>query len=356
MPCAVSLRFALVADGGLPAAVRLDGQLCFAPGPLPADALRFRASWHLDPERRTRPFGDHLVLAAEGGPGRFVGATLVVRNPTKAWWGEGDEKFYVDGEDFPSTFGTGTEDYFGYAWCCPEPFSHPLHGQPQADGPANFGYACNVRLQIADAVPFQRSMRFDLEVWHWQDVVVDYATVAYWYGAPGLGSGLPPMPPRADREPVRMEPPVSFVAADVAEGEALQVLGRSGGETRIQELDGFSGSRWSRDAQLWWIDGAPGDSLVLALPVAAAGRYRVQAAFTTARDYAVVRLRIAGQPLGEEIDLYSTDVRSTGLVELGLADLERGDARVEVEIVGRNPAAVPRHMFGLDYLKLVPLR
>lgn len=32
------------------------------------------------------------------------------------WWGEGDEKFFVDGEKFPSSFGTGSEDYIGYAW------------------------------------------------------------------------------------------------------------------------------------------------------------------------------------------------------------------------------------------------
>ena len=64
------------------------------------------------------------------GKGRFCGMMLSVLNPiggieyghgmTKTnsqwWWGEGDEKFYVDGEKFPSTFGTGTEDYFGYAW------------------------------------------------------------------------------------------------------------------------------------------------------------------------------------------------------------------------------------------------
>ena len=40
-------------------------------------------------------------------------------NPVEAWWGEGDEKVFVDGEKFPSHFGTGTEDYYGYAWCWP---------------------------------------------------------------------------------------------------------------------------------------------------------------------------------------------------------------------------------------------
>ena len=44
-------------------------------------------------------------------------------NYHRGWWGEGDEKIYVDGEDFPSHFGTGTEDYYGYAWCRPEEFA-----------------------------------------------------------------------------------------------------------------------------------------------------------------------------------------------------------------------------------------
>lgn len=39
------------------------------------------------------------------------------------WWGEGDEKLFVDGEKFPSTFGTGSEDYVGYAWAA-EPRLH----------------------------------------------------------------------------------------------------------------------------------------------------------------------------------------------------------------------------------------
>src|SRR5262249_48910985 len=71
--------------------------------------LLLHASWHLEKGMPTRPFRDHLVLAASGGAGRFVGTALIVKNPHRAWWGEGDEKFYVDGEQFPSTFGTGTE-------------------------------------------------------------------------------------------------------------------------------------------------------------------------------------------------------------------------------------------------------
>ena len=63
---------------------------------------------------------------------------LHVWNPRGGWWGEGDEKFFVDGEKFPSTFGTGSEDYFGYAWGNPHLFQKPYHcpdDDPEQPGP-----------------------------------------------------------------------------------------------------------------------------------------------------------------------------------------------------------------------------
>ena len=88
------------------------------------------------------------------GQGVYMGDTLCVVNPVKAWWGEGDEKIYVDGETFPSHFGTGTEDYYGYAWCTPEFFESPFHAQPRAQGPANFGHVTNTRVRLLDGIPF----------------------------------------------------------------------------------------------------------------------------------------------------------------------------------------------------------
>src|SRR5262249_748468 len=192
--------------------------------PLPpavAAPLLFRASWHLRKNFASRPFHDHLVLDAKGGPGRFVGTALIVKNPHRAWWGEGDEKFTVDGEALPSWFGTGTEDYFGYAWCCPETFSSAFHGQAQCDGPGNYGFTAVHRMHVLDSVPFQRSFRFDLEVWHWvPKLQLDYATVAYWYGAPGAVAGRPPGAPGAARPPDPPPPPQDLVAAGATHGGA----------------------------------------------------------------------------------------------------------------------------------------
>ena len=321
-------------------------------GALPEGVLMFHASWHQAKALPTRPFSDHRVLAATGA-GRFVGCALMVRNPSKAWWGEGDEKFFVDGEAFPSTFGTGTEDYFGYGWCWPELFSHPLHSQSQCDGPKNFGFTSVSRWQIAEAVPFAKSFRFDLEVWHWDvKVKVDYASTAYWYAEAKATSGLPGVPTRAEREIADLVAPALHRVPGAIEAEKLATKRITGGRRENQDLSSFLEGKWSGDEQLWWIDAKPGDELELTIPVARAGRYTVCAAFTKAKDYGVVALRLAGKDLADPIDLYSEQVVASGEIALGEIDLAAGDQSLILRVVGKNKKAIARHMVGVDYLRL----
>lgn len=116
--------------------------------------------------------------------GVYVGDILQVSKKIGNWWGEGDEKIYIDGSVFPDHFGTGTEDYYGYAWGHPETFSHPFVGQPI--GNANLhnegGTTVNSRLRGLDAIPFIKSLRFDMEHWNWHGGKVDLAWVCFWYG------------------------------------------------------------------------------------------------------------------------------------------------------------------------------
>jgi len=318
------------------------------------EPLLFRANYHIVKGTPTRPFTDHLVLDAKG-KGRFVGCSLLVRNPSVIWWGEGDEKFYVDGETFPSWFGTGTEDYFGYAWCDPTPFQAPLHAQVLCQGPRNFGFTQLHRTHLLDSVPFQSSFRFELERWHWvKDIEMDYATVAYWYGAAGATSGLPDVPPAAERHIPLLDKPKMFQAEGALEGEQLRVVSCSGGEHMVQNLGVFE-ETFSLDEHRWWRDGKVGDALVLGVPVAEKGRYRVTAAFVQANDFAVVKLSLGGQPLGESFDGYRAEVGTTGPLVLGTVELDAGEQPLRVEITGKNALALERHMFGLDYVKLEKL-
>ncbi len=312
-------------------------------------SMHFHATWRQQFPIDTSEKSDWNYLAATG-KGVYMGDTLALVNPVETWWGEGDEKVYVDGESFPSHVGTGTEDYYGYAWCTPEFFCDPFHAQPRAEGPANKGHVTNTRERILDGIPFTRSLRFDMEVWHWEAVQVAYAATTYWYGLPGAEANHAPMPEMAK---IFTPPaPKRHKVEGAIEGEELKILQKTGGSDEVQQGRQF---RWSNEAQLWWRDGKPGDRLVLALAVAQKGKYRLEASLTKAIDYGVVRLALDGKPLAEKIDLFHDGVVN-GVVPLGIVELDAGEHRLQIEIVGANPRAVPRHMFGLDYLKLEPAK
>lgn len=111
MPFHQSAQFYLKNEGSRPTTIAYEIGI-LPRRPLPVNTAFFHAKWRREPRGGTF---DYPFLEAEGR-GRFVGAALFIDNVRGGWWGEGDEKFTVDGELFPSTFGTGSEDYFGDAW------------------------------------------------------------------------------------------------------------------------------------------------------------------------------------------------------------------------------------------------
>ena len=149
----------------------------------------------------------------------------------------------------------------------------------------------------------------------------------------------------------------TFHVKDAIEAETMTVLRATAGKASRQEMSGFKASRWSGDAQLFWSGGKVGDKLELQLPVAADGEYTIAANFTLAKDFAIVRLWLDDQPLGEPLDLYNApDVTSTGEREVGARTLKAGDHRLTLEITGANPAAPQTYRVGLDYVRLIPRR
>ncbi len=217
-------------DQDLPVALCVDVESC----PNADRLLRFHARWHRDPEpgddaARFAPGGDRwpdwpLLIAR--GPGRFCGVHLHVYNawtqpdmPADTWWygqwdrksidwwwGEGDEKFFVDGEKFPSTFGTGSEDYIGYAWAAEPPFARFEHAfacmsRMPIDGN---GHTSVSRFHIADNIPFMRSFegyieKYKANFWHDQGASGKclYAATPYWYQAPETDAGNADIRPNA---------------------------------------------------------------------------------------------------------------------------------------------------------------
>lgn len=289
----------------------------------------------------TRPFSDMRLMSAKG-KGRYVGSILSVENPVMAWWGEGDEKVVVDNEPFPSLFGTGTEDYFGYAWCWPEEYSKPFHGQPRVDGPGNYGHTTNFRWHTWDDIPFSTSLSFDLEKWHWADTDASFTTTAFWYGEPGYKIRKAELP--AVREFLGMKR-----LPGVLEGEDLRVLKVGSGTAEKQ--GGFIET--SGGEQLWWKDSSVGGELQLGFPVEKPGRFRIEGHLCTARDYGIHEIFVNGK-FGNRHDFYSDNL-SWKTFDLGIHDLQAGENLLFVRANGHHALAEPRAMFGLDYLKLIPV-
>lgn len=309
--------------------------------------LRFVAHWRGASRLPTRPFKDVRVLEVGEGGGRLVGCALFVRNPVRAWWGEGDEKIYVDDLSFPAFFGTGTEDYFGYAWCDPTPFQHPFHAQTRCDGPGNRGHTTLLRFHVFDDVPFRERLRFDLELWHWVDCEVGFATCAYAYVEPDAEVAMPE-PGWDDLELVPL-PPIPRVEGAI-EGESLEVVEKTAGVCGPQDVswaEGFSG-----EEHLWWREAGPGDRLVLAFRAPENAR-RLVVRLTRAPDYGIVRLLLNGRPLGDPIDLFASRVEPAPERTFDAPALRHGRNLLEVRIVGTNEAARPKnYMFGIDYLRV----
>ena len=310
---------------------------------------RFHAKWHRDaflpaePERKI----DWTLLKTTGA-GRFVGVMLHIWSPRGGWWGEGDEKFFVDGEKFPSTIGTGSEDYFGYAWSSAKLFFHPLHNQTFNSGNCKGHISVN-RWQIADQIPFHESFEGAIEKYYPNDKPTLYASTVYWYLAPGGNDPYPPVP-LAERVGYYIQPPAKKNPGAI-EGEAMKVLSKTGGDPQEQDMTGF-GDQWSNDAHLWWINAKPGDELMLALPVEKTGGYKLLVQLTKAVDYGIVQFALDGKKLGGPIDLYHDGVMPTGELDLGRLELTAGDHKLSVTITGANAKAVKGYMFGLDYVKL----
>lgn len=316
----------------------------------PAQYARFHAKWHRDeflPTERERWIDWPLLKTT--GRGRYVGVMLHIWNPRGGWWGEGDEKFFVDGEKFPSTFGTGSEDYFGYAWCSPLLFQHALHNQTRNDG-NNKGHVSVNRWHLADQVPFHKSFSADIEKYYPNSRPTLYASTVYWYLAPGGDDPYSPQP-LSQRTGYYVQPTYKLIPGAL-EGEQLKIVAQTAGNPHEQDLSGF-GDQWSHDAHLWWTGAKPGDKLDLALPVAKAGKYELAVRLTKARDYGIVQLSLDGNLLCEPIDLYDPNVVASPELKLGTHELTAGDHKLSVEITGANTQAVRSYMFGLDYVRLM---
>lgn len=308
----------------------------------------------LNPSPKDRP--EDFTFVELNGQGVYVGDVLTLFNSDDAWWGEGDEKIYIDGESFPTIFGTGTEDYYGYAWARPEAFSHPFVAQPSGAGNFFPGLTINLRQRSLDAIPFQSQLRVDMELLHWVSTPINYASTSFFYT---LSPYLAPKVEQAESVqlyvPKEREDlvPIYVDSTGFIEGEHLRVNHKKGRSTRTQ-YDPSIG--WSNQGQLWWTGAEPGDTLHLGFKVKASGRYWLTAGMSQAKDYGKVTFGLNGGELPVEFDGFCAEGISPQILSLGEVYLEAGLQELILICLEKEKDTVQGFMAGIDWLRVKKMR
>jgi hypothetical protein len=274
------------------------------------------------------------------------------------WWGEGDEKFFVDSEKYPSTFGTGSEDYFGYAWGTPKFFDSATQVQTRNNG--NVGHISVARWHIADDVPFQNEFEACIEKYHGNNWPLLYAATAYWYQMPGVTDDYAALPvtQRVDYYalPELALGPPRFLANGAFECENLKVTAQTPGIfVGAQDMQPWGREQWGGGAHLLIKGEKIGDFVELEIPAPDAAPRRLLLTATQAPDFATLAFFVNGQPCLATLDCYASSVSPPVPVKLGLFTPQNGKFVLRAQVVGFNPkAAGVKTYFGLDVVGFEP--
>ena len=191
---------------------------------IPDDAGYFHAQF-----RRTNPLPykkDYVLVDSIVGKGQYVGTYLAYGSNKNGWWGEGEIKFFMDGDTkFPTINGTGTEDYFCGSYDFDTrhkdangkeaehteytEFNTPYSGLPQVirgDGHYNVAQRFGLyRWHIVDPIRFEKSLKVTIQALGWRHdgrympLQDDIASTVFWYQT-GAHTPFPKLPSRDELE------------------------------------------------------------------------------------------------------------------------------------------------------------
>jgi hypothetical protein len=323
---------------------------------LPDDTMYFHAQYRQ--EYPAHAGEDYLFLDAEGD-GLYVGTVYSVQLNENSWFGEGDDRFYIDGAAEPVLNGTGTEDYFSDAWGFRR-FNNPFYGVSLWEGDRIDDHGTAYRWHIADPVRFHKSLKVAIE--HkgvtfkpdgslksgFEERFDNLSSVAFWYQR-GKAKRYASMPPAAER----------LVRPTILEAEALAeaVKSRPEGKTEVQK-----GDQWSGGTQFFFKPADQDAWIEFPFEAPEEGRYLLRADLTQSWDYGIYEIHLDGKKVRDGVNLRSDEIREQ-LLNLGDHALSKGEHQLRFVCVGRDPKAKvrggdePGYYFGLDsiqYRKLVP--
>lgn len=321
-------------------------------------SMYFHAIWKFYPQLDTRKdpatgrAAEHydLNFVTLDGKGVYMGDSMCIFDTSSGWWGEGDEKVFIDDDTFPSIFGTGTEDYYGYAWCHPNTIvDHPFTSQPSGKGNLSPGYTFNSRHRSLDRIAFSSKLVFDMELWHWNHSVMDLGVTNYFYMLPGGKvinerdlTGLDLKPILSAMELVEM----TENKIDI-EAEYLNLERVSGGNYETQSS---FGEHWSNGSQVFWSHAPAGSEIALSFDSPYSGQFNLKMLYAFSWDYGTVDVYFNDVQIESDRDFYNA-VLHTEWKEYGYVQVAKGKNTITVK--AKSPhQGIANCFFGLDRIVL----
>ena len=316
---------------------------------LPKDTPYFYAQYRQEyPVQHNK---DYVVLETTG-KGHFVGTVLAVRTRSPSWFGEGDEKIYIDGEAKPSIWGTGTEDYFLSAWGL-QTTSTPYFGVPYFDQWGIVGgHTSAYRWHVSDPIVFNKGIKVTFEHFgwiapdenpnykatSWNEREDDYASVAFWYQ-----TGKPTFNARA---PHARERALPNIERTVIYARDLRGANHHGiGSVSTQQLDLYPGEQLlykPAQAEAAWLE--------IPFSVDRKEPLRLLLNMTKSQDFGRYQVYLDHTKIGGIMDLFSAKLTSE---EFHLLDFwpEPGTHTLRLECVGKNVQS-EGYYCGIESLRL----
>lgn len=272
--------------------------------------------------------GDYTILETDGR-GHYVGTVLSAQLVHTGWFGEGDDRFYIDGESEPRLSGTGTEDYFNDAWGFRQ-FSTPMYGVSLWEGYFPGDRLTAYRWHLTDPVVFNKSLRVTIE--HKGSLFNDqglqtasfverpdwFSSVAFWYQTPAVGprTELPPAEKRV--APYRILPIGDLTVRREPKGLVMR-----------------------QETGLMYAPREPDAKLEIDFDIEEPGRYQLTAVLFHSVFGSRYQPLLNDEPLGPELDLCISGADPIP-VRFDLHDLKPGTHTLRFE--GRGPSPNRRTM------------
>ncbi len=330
---------------------------------LPADTGYFHARYR---QEYSAVMGRDYLIADIEGSGQYVGTVMSITMAQDGWFGEGDDFFYIDGEEIPSLQGTGSEDYFNDAWGF-RPRTSVWFGQPRWQGWKGGDSGVCYRWHVADPVQFTKSLKVMMEhkgnrddpTEAWYIERPDYFnSIAFWYqtGLPKPGEPLPPWPDRCvpwqNHHLVRTFRKASVTADSAGASNPIlapAVSHEEEGADAVQiQTTGFFGGR----PALYWPNNTVGARLTLPFTVGEGARYAVRLIALQAPGYGRYAIEIDGATVLPSVEFESGAEDESDLL-LGIHSLESGEHLLTFRaLAGSAGSAAPLAVEMLKLLKV----